>query len=125
MPHNQLKALLQDIDIYLLDQILKGRFSLEDKILDAGCGEGRNLAWMATNGYDVTALDKDPGMLTILKDRALLPHSKTICASLDEMPFNDQVFNKIICSAVLHFATNHEHFHGMFSELVRVLKKRE
>ena len=34
---------LGDIDIYLLDQILRGRIGPGDRVLDAGCGSGRNL----------------------------------------------------------------------------------
>ncbi|MFT3743892.1 MAG: hypothetical protein QM785_06305 [Pyrinomonadaceae bacterium] len=39
------------IDIYLFDQIQKGRFSPGMKILDAGCGGGRNIHWLLRNGY--------------------------------------------------------------------------
>ncbi|WP_332912670.1 hypothetical protein [Algoriphagus boritolerans] len=45
MEVTELNQLLGNVDIYLLDQILKGRFSKEMKILDAGCGEGRNAVY--------------------------------------------------------------------------------
>jgi len=40
-----LKEAINGTDIYLLDQILKDRYETGDKILDAGCGKGRNLKW--------------------------------------------------------------------------------
>ena len=40
------------------------------------------------------------------------------------MPFSDEEFDHVISSAVLHFAQSTFHFHQMFSEMVRVLKKR-
>ncbi len=39
MDINELNKLLGNIDLYLLDQILKGRFTKELMILDAGCGD--------------------------------------------------------------------------------------
>ena len=49
-----------DIDIYLFDQILKGRFSINQSVLDAGCGNGRNLIYFLRNGYEVFAVDETP-----------------------------------------------------------------
>ena len=53
MEINELNRLLGNVDIYLLDQILKGRFTKEMKILDAGCGEGRNTAYFVNQGYQI------------------------------------------------------------------------
>ena len=40
-----------DIDIYLFDQLLKGRLDASMSLLDAGCGGGRNLYYFLRNGY--------------------------------------------------------------------------
>ena len=37
------QELIGNTDIYLIDQIMKNRYNQQDKILDAGCGNGRNL----------------------------------------------------------------------------------
>ena len=47
------------IDIYLFDQLLKGRISPGMRILDAGCGSGRNLVYFLREGYEVYAVDPD------------------------------------------------------------------
>ena len=62
-----LNHLLGNIDIYLLDQILKARFEKSFKILDAGCGEGRNLIYFVRNGYKVWGIDKNADAIQMLK----------------------------------------------------------
>ena len=47
------------IDIYLFDQLLRGRLTPSMRILDAGCGSGRNLVHLLRRGYEVFAVDLD------------------------------------------------------------------
>ncbi|WP_417920237.1 class I SAM-dependent methyltransferase [Christiangramia marina] len=110
------------MDIYLLDQIMKQRYKGNDRILDAGCGEGRNLRWFAGFGYDIWGIDMDVERLSIARE--IFPNLKEnlIHARLSEIPFPDVHFDHIICSAVLHFAEDENHFYKMLSELIRVLK---
>ena len=60
MEVNELNKLLGNIDLYLLDQLLKGRFSKEMMILDAGCGEGRNTHYFIQKGYRIVGVDSNP-----------------------------------------------------------------
>ncbi len=118
---------LGNIDIYLLDQILKTRYSQEDRILDAGCGEGRNLVYFLNNQFKVYGIDKNQPALQMLKfvARSIDPQfdeSRISTGHLDQLPYADQYFHHIICTAVLHFAEDEGHFHAMIKELVRVLK---
>ena len=48
------------IDIYLFDQILRGNIAQSMRVLDAGCGEGRNLVYLLREGFEVFALDENP-----------------------------------------------------------------
>ncbi|MDN5215949.1 class I SAM-dependent methyltransferase [Fulvivirgaceae bacterium BMA12] len=118
---------LGNIDIYLLDQILKARYSNQDRILDAGCGEGRNLVYFLNNQFKVYGIDKNQAALQMLKfvARSIDPQfdeSQISTGYLDQLPYTDQYFHHIICTAVLHFAEDMRHFHAMIKELVRVLK---
>lgn len=127
MNRSQLREELQNIDIYLLDQILKGRYGLDDKILDAGCGGGRNLFWLLNNGYDVFGIDaKKEAVASLLSKGSQLGISinpnNFLVGDLGELEFDDGSFDHVICSAVLHFAKSHQHFKQMFSQLVRILK---
>jgi SAM-dependent methyltransferase len=54
-----LQQLAGNTDIYLLDQIIKDRYNQNDLILDAGCGNGRNLHWFFLNKIDCFAIDRD------------------------------------------------------------------
>ena len=56
------KALLEQfghIDIYLFDQLLKGRLNGLTRVLDLGCGAGRNLVYFLQQGYEVFGIDQD------------------------------------------------------------------
>jgi ubiquinone/menaquinone biosynthesis C-methylase UbiE len=123
----QLNAELGNMDLYLLDQVLKGRFSPEMRILDAGCGEGRNLVWFIRQGFDVFACDVADAPLQLLRYqmRSLGRPELTeqvYTMDLEQMLFPDQAFDLVICSAVLHFSRDEEHFQAMLHELKRVCK---
>ena len=47
------------IDIYVFDQILRGNIAAGMRVLDAGCGYGRNLVHLLREGCEVFALDAD------------------------------------------------------------------
>ena len=57
---NDLRVQFGDIDIYLFDQLLRGRIAPGMHVIDAGCGGGRNLVYLLRNGYNVAAVDRDP-----------------------------------------------------------------
>ena len=109
-------------DIYLLDQILKGRFQKNEIILDAGCGSGRNLYWFYNNGFKVYGIDRDENNIESLKIAYSNQKENFHTSSAEKLSFSNHFFNHIICNAVLHFATNTKHFENMFLELYRVLK---
>lgn len=127
MEVNELNALLGNIDIYLLDQILKGRFDKQMKILDAGCGEGRNCIYFLHQRYQIFGCDANPVAIqmariyaqTIQKDYDIHRFQK---ASIEDMPFHQGAFDAMISSAVLHFARSESHFFQMMDEMMRVLK---
>jgi tellurite methyltransferase len=127
MQYRELNRLLGNLDIYLLDAILKGHFEPEMKILDAGCGEGRNLFYFIRNGFSVSGIDHNASAIQMLQfsARSLNPAfspTEFKVGKLEELPWQDQAFDAIICSAVLHFAENEKHFFTMADELIRVLK---
>ena len=116
-----------DIDIYLFDQIQKGRFLPEMKILDAGCGGGRNVVWLMRNGFDVYAIDRDENAVEAVREMAenlapALSQQNFQRASLESIPFSDESFDWVICNAVMHFAEDRGQFDRMLAEQWRVLK---
>jgi len=117
-----------DIDIYLFDQILKGRFDNADRILDAGCGWGRNSYHFLKRKYNLYAIDQQEEAIEGMKSMASelypgLPHTNFTVADLDNLPFENEYFDVVICNAVLHFAENKAHFERMLASIWRVLKR--
>ncbi len=116
-----------NIDIYLFDQLLKGTYLHCKKVLDIGCGSGRNLHYFLQNSYDVFGLDQSSDAVNNVRSlsSALAPNNPIenfSVANADDLPFSDETFNLVISSAVLHFAKNEEHFDAMVNEAFRVLK---
>lgn len=117
-----ISQLLGNTDIYLLNQIMKGRYALSDVILDAGAGAGRNLHWFAREGFQIFGTDRNPEAVEILRQNypGFLVDRFQV-APVEKLPFPDAFFNHVISSAVLHFAENAAHFEQMFAEMLRVL----
>jgi len=123
-----LHHLLGNIDIYLFDQILKGRVNNLKTALDAGCGHGRNLDYFLHNDFEVFGVDEDENAIRLAQQKASrlaprLPLTNFRIAQLSDLPFATESFDLVICNAVLHFAANHRHFDEMFAEIWRVLQR--
>lgn len=119
--------LFGNIDIYLFDQILKSRFGPGMKILDAGCGGGRNLIYFLRNNYEVFAADENEEAIESVKNMASqlapnLPPKNFQTSKVESMPFPDGIFDVVLSSAVLHFARDEEQFRAMVNEMWRVLR---
>lgn len=124
MDAEALRAELAGMDIYLLDEVLKGRFPAGCSILDVGCGAGRNLIWFARNGFDVHAVDADADAVAALKvhTKGLLGDERIRQARLGELPYEDASFDAVLCIAVLHFMRDEVEWHRAVNDLWRVLK---
>jgi len=117
---------LGDIDIYLLDQILRGRIRPGDLVLDAGCGSGRNLVYLLRAGVDVSAVDRNPVSVAEVRQlAATLAPGRTGDRfreePVEQLSFPDGAFTVVISSAVLHFAADDAQFHAMVQAMWRVL----
>jgi tellurite methyltransferase len=124
MNTTNLTSVLGSTDIYLIDAILKGRYNKADTLLDAGCGEGRNLHWFLQNGFTVYGIDRSAEAIENLHITYPGQLSARFCVeTLEKTSFDDAFFDGIICSAVLHFATSTKHFFEMIKEMVRILKR--
>ena len=120
---NELQSNLGHIDLYLLDQILKERYKPGDYILEAGCGHGRNIRLLDNLGFDVFGVDLNEERILYCQELYPLIADKFTVADLTTTNFENDKFDHIISSAVLHFAESTEHFEKMFNEQVRILKK--
>jgi len=115
------------IDIYLFDQLLRGRLTPSMRILDAGCGSGRNLVHLLRRGYEVFAVDLDVDSIAAVQRLAArlapqLPPSNFRAEPIERMTFPDSFADAVVSSAVLHFAADDEQFAAMLRGTWRVLK---
>jgi tellurite methyltransferase len=115
------------IDIYLLDQLLKGRISRGMRILDAGCGHGRNLIYLLPEGYEVYGADADAQAIDHVRSisRMLapaLPSSNFRVETVEHMSFDDAFADVVISNTVLHLALDEKQFESMLLGTWRLLK---
>lgn len=126
MERLKLKDQFGNIDIYLFDQLLKGRIKKNHRILDAGCGTGRNHYYFTKEKFDLSAFDANPYAIKQVINQAKQNDYQAIdkikVAQMESIPFADNSFDWVINIAVLHFAQNQAHFEKMLHELWRVCK---
>ncbi len=122
-----LTEIFGQIDIYLFDQILRGRIPPGSRVLDAGCGGGRNIHYLLNAGYDVSAADADPdavsAVMRLAADlNASLPPTNFRREPVEAMSFKEGSMDVVISIAVLHFALSDEQFEAMLESIWRALK---
>jgi SAM-dependent methyltransferase len=115
------------IDIYVFDQILRGNIAPGMRIVDAGCGHGRNLVYLLRAGAEIFAVDADEDGVEYVRRlskelKTGLPDGNFQVGVVEKLPFADEFADVVICSSVLHFARSEEHFLTMVAELWRVLR---
>jgi tellurite methyltransferase len=115
------------IDIYLFDQLLRGRLKPGMRVLDAGCGSGRNLVYLLRSGYEVFGVDADADAIESVRVLAAtlaphLPGANFRAEAVEEMSFPDAFADAVLSSAVLHFARDDRHFEAMVTDMWRVLR---
>jgi tellurite methyltransferase len=125
--NKDLQASFGNIDIYLFDQLLKGSFDHCKRVLDVGCGEGRNIVYFLNNGFDVSGVDRVSNAISTVKGLSARlapanPVDNFVVAAVEDMPFADASFDVVICSAVLHFAADEDHFDKMVRSIWRILQ---
>ncbi len=122
-----LRTLFGPIDIYLFDQLLRGRIAPGMSVLDAGCGSGRNLVFLLRQGFEVFGLDPDPEAIRAVRALAQelapqLPDSNFRAEPVESSSFPDHAADVVLSSAVLHFARDEAHFEAMLSGTWRLVK---
>jgi SAM-dependent methyltransferase len=115
------------IDIYLFDQLLRGRLAPGMRIVDAGCGAGRNLVYLLRSGFEVFGADADPQAVVAVRQLAAtlapqLPATNFRPEAVEAMSFPSAFADGVISNAVLHFARDDAHFTTMLEGTWRVLK---
>jgi SAM-dependent methyltransferase len=118
-----ISSIFGPIDIYLFDQLLKGRMPRGTRVLDAGCGSGRNLLYLLREGYEIFASDVDADAVAAVRKLApRLPATNFRVEPLEATSFEDASVDFVISSAVLHFARDDDEFQAMLHGSWRPLR---
>ena len=122
-----LRSHFGQIDIYLFDQLLRGRIGPGMTVLDAGCGDGRNLVFFLRHAYQIYAVDPDASAIRAVRSLAerlapQLPLSNFREEAVESSSFPDHAADVVISSAVLHFARDESHFQAMLRGTWRLVK---
>jgi tellurite methyltransferase len=123
---SSLSEFFGDVDIYLFDQLLRGRIGDRATVLDAGCGSGRNLVFMLRAGMNVFGIDESADAIEAVRRQAAvhapaLPSAQFSVQSVHAMSFGDATMDVVVSSAVLHFVRSDAHFDACVNEMWRVL----
>ena len=95
-----------------------------EKILDLGCGAGRNLIPLLQSGFEVSGLDLAPDGLKIIRKKAKQEKLKTdlkLGNIYDRLPYADNSFDAIISVQVLQHGTEKQILTAI-EEIKRILK---
>jgi tellurite methyltransferase len=115
------------IDIYVFDHILRGHIAPGMRVVDAGCGSGRNLVYLLREGYEVFAADSDGAAVDHVRRMAAslapaLPASNFRVETVEAMSFPDAFADVVISNTVLHLAGDDAQFQAMLHGTWRVLR---
>ena len=102
----------RDFVNYAKEEIKKG-----DKVLDLGCGSASLWPYL-TKIKDIELIGADVSPKMITEAKKLFPKGKFIVADSENLPFQDEAFDIVICSSVLHHLPSPQ---KTFKEIRRVL----
>ncbi|MEA2725383.1 MAG: hypothetical protein QOH59_3154 [Gemmatimonadales bacterium] len=116
-----------EIDIYLFDQLLRRRLLPGMRVLDVGCGSGRNLVYLLQSGYQVFGIDPDPISIQVVQRLASklapqIPSDNFRVEPIEQISFPEAFADVVLSNAVLHFARDEAQFTAMVQGTWKVLK---
>ena len=105
----------------------RDEFSKGSRVIDMGCGNGRNALFFAEKGIMVTGVDTSPDLLEIARENARQREFGHFCefihGDVTEIPVEDEIFvGGLYIASLHHLATNDERLTSL-NELTRVLSQ--
>lgn len=93
-----------------------------DKVLDLGCGNGRFFEIFNDKKVDYTGIDFSERLIEIAKNK--YPNGNFLVSSAFNLPFPDNLFDRVLCIAVLHHIPSKELRLKFLEEIKRIMKPK-
>ena len=106
-----------DIDMSNIYPKFTSLLQCDGKILDAGCGSGRDSRYFLSQGFEVVAIDASEEMV---KCASKLTGQDALQMKFEDVPFEDEFDGIWACASLLHLEK--EHFVLNLNKLVSALK---
>lgn len=108
------------------NEFLKSKSQIQNRLLDLGCGRGRNAFYMATQGFEVSCLDFVEENIDYIRNKAqeiALAVTPLCQSTTDPLPYADNTFDAVIDIFSYKHHIDPQKRHMYRQELYRVLKK--
>jgi hypothetical protein len=128
VPPHDLPAFFGSIDIYLFDQLLKGRLQPGCACSTRAAAAGATCPTSCATASTCARSTRTPQAVAAVRRLAAelaprLPPENFRVEALDALSFPDEHFDAVVASAVLHFADDDAHFRAMVDGCWRVLRR--
>lgn len=90
------------------------------RVLDIGCGAGRNAVPLAAEGFEVIGLDQSRPMLAAAAARETGARLTVVEAAMDDLPIRSQSIDLIVAHGIWNLARSDAEFHAATAEAARV-----
>ncbi|MFO7728277.1 MAG: class I SAM-dependent methyltransferase [Desulfonatronovibrio sp.] len=89
------------------------------KVLDIGCGSGRDMLWLKERGFHCTGLERSPDLAALARQHSTQPVVVADFESFDFSPMN--MDGILLIGALVHLP--HDRFPLVLSNILKALKK--
>ncbi len=121
MSYDSYLAATQQKEPHRLVKLLADRLSPRSTILDLGCGAGVDAEYLARQGFQVTAVDREAASIAMVKERCHDLQIKTFRRSFEELHLQPSHFDAVVSILALPF-TEESRFIRVLSDVRAAVK---
>lgn len=97
------------------------RFKRGERVLEIGCGTGRNVEYFSDLGLEATGVEPEEEIVKIARQKSTIKKDQIIRAPYDQLPLGDNTFDNVVFMNTFAFAGDKE---KALKEAYRVASKK-